>query len=251
MPRRTPVASADGSSRRASLGRRRWPSVSVVIPVFNEAETIAEILRRVRAVPIPKEIIVVDDGSTDRTHQVLRAQAGRDLRIVRLEKNSGKGAALRAGFGLAKNDVIMIQDADLEYDPRDYADLLEPIAQGEADVVYGSRFVTMKSRRVLFFWHAVMNNFLTLLCNIFTNLNLTDMETCYKAVRREFLQRLRLHEQRFGFEPEVTIKLARAHARFYEVGISYHGRSYAEGKKVGTRDALRALYCILRYGIFG
>ncbi len=223
----------------------------MVIPVYNEEGTIAEILRRVRAVPLAKEIIVVDDASTDRTPEVLKAQAGRDLRVLRLPRNQGKGAALREGFRLARNDVVLVQDADLEYDPEDYAELLAPIASQEADAVYGSRFLTMKSRRVLFFWHAVMNNFLTLLCNVFTNLNLTDMETCYKAVRREFLQKLRLREKRFGFEPEITIKLARAGARFYEVGIAYHGRSYPEGKKVRAKDALRALYCILRYGIFG
>lgn len=231
--------------------RGKWPTLSVVIPVFNEARTIAEIIRRVRAVPIPKEIIVVDDASTDGTSEIVNKLAGRDLRCVRFEKNRGKGAALHEGFRLARNDVVIVQDADLEYDPNDYPDLIRPFAAGAADVVYGSRFLTTKSRRVLFFWHSVMNNFLTLLSNIITDLTLTDMETCYKAFRRELIQSLPLRETRFGFEPEVTVKLARCkNVRFYEVGISYNGRAYAEGKKIRAKDAVRALYCLLRYGLF-
>ncbi|MCK5241666.1 glycosyltransferase family 2 protein [bacterium] len=233
------------------LNSRQWPTLSVVIPVYNEEKTMAEILRRVRAIAIPKEIIVVDDASTDNTSEVLKAAAGKDLRVYRLPKNSGKGAALQEGIRHAKNDVIIIQDADLEYDPVDYQDLLLPIAKGEADVVYGSRFLTTKSRRVLFFWHYVINRFLTQLCNMFANLCLTDMEVCYKMFRREILQNIPLKEKRFGFEPEVTIKVARKKCIFYEVGISYHGRTYQEGKKIQAKDALRALYCILRYGIFG
>jgi len=230
---------------------KTWPSLSVIIPVYNEADTIAEILQRVRAIAIPKEIIVVDDASTDATPDILRAEAGPDLQVIRLPKNRGKGAALREGIQRAVNDLVLIQDADLEYDPRDYPDLLLPLVQGMADVVYGSRFLTTKSRRVLFFWHALMNRFLTMFCNIFTNLNLTDMEVCYKVFRREVIQGLKLQENRFGFEPEVTLKLARKRYRFYEVGISYHGRTYQEGKKIRAKDALRALYCILKYGILG
>jgi glycosyltransferase involved in cell wall biosynthesis len=222
----------------------------VIIPVYNEEKTIQEIIRRVRDVDIPKEIIVVDDASTDGTLKQIEAVRGKDLRLIRLPKNSGKGAALHEGIRQARNDVVLIQDADLEYDPADYADLLMPFAKGVADVVYGSRFLTTKSRRVLFFWHSVMNTGLTFLSNMFTNLNLTDMETCYKAFGRELIQSLTLNEKRFGFEPEVTIKLARRRVRFFEVGISYNGRSYAEGKKIGTKDAVRALYCIFRYGLF-
>ncbi len=225
-------------------------TLSVIIPVYNEENTLAEILRRVRAVPIPKEIIVVDDASTDGTAKILRAQAGPDLKVIRLEKNQGKGAAVRAGIQRATREVVLIQDADLEYDPADYPDLLEPLALRLADVVYGSRFLTTKRRRVLFFWHAVVNRLLTTLCNIFANLNLTDMEVCYKAFRREVIQSVVLRENRFGFEPEVTLKLARRKYRFYEVGISYHGRTYQEGKKIRAQDALRALYCILKYGLF-
>ena len=236
--------------RRRSESGSAWPSLSVVIPVYNEAATISEIIRRVRTVDIPKEIIVVDDASTDGTANALQSAAGPDLRVARFEKNRGKGAALREGFRLARNEVVIVQDADLEYDPDDYHDLLKPFADGVADVVYGSRFLTTKSRRVLFFWHSVMNHFLTLLSNIFSDLNLTDMETCYKAFRRELIQSIDLKEDRFGFEPEVTIKLARRNVRFYEVGISYNGRSYAEGKKIRAKDAFRALYCLFKYGLF-
>lgn len=227
------------------------PSLSIVIPVYNEQGTVAEIVRRVRAVPFAKEILVVDDGSTDGTAAALDRVAGPDLRVIRSDRNQGKGAALQIGFRQAKNDVVVVQDADLEYDPQDLPDLIAPIADGEADVVYGSRFLTTKRRRVLFFWHSVMNHFITFACNVFSNLNLTDIETCYKVFRREVIQSVSLRERRFGFEPEVTLKLARKRARFFEVGISYHGRTYQEGKKVRAKDALRALYCILRYGIFG
>lgn len=232
-------------------GAPACPSISVIIPAYNEEKTIAEIIRRVRAVSIPKEIIVVDDASTDATPEILTGLQGPDLRIARLPRNQGKGAAVAKGFQMAQNEVVVIQDADLEYDPADYPDLLEPIAAGDADVVYGSRFLTTKSRRVHLFWHSIMNTLLTLMCNMVSNLNLTDMEVCHKVFRRELLQSLTLRERRFGFEPEITIKLARKQARFYEVGISYHGRSYAEGKKVRAKDAVRALYCVLRYGLFG
>lgn len=227
------------------------PSLSIVIPVYNEQATVAEIVRRVRAVPFAKEILVVDDGSTDGTAAALDRVAGPDLRVIRLDRNQGKGAAVRAGFREARNDVVVVQDADLEYDPQDLPDLIAPIADGEADVVYGSRFLTTKRRRVLFFWHSVMNQFITFACNAVSNLNLTDIETCYKVFRREVIQSVTLRERRFGFEPEVTIKLARKQARFFEVGISYHGRTYQEGKKIRAKDAVRALYCIARYGIFG
>jgi glycosyltransferase involved in cell wall biosynthesis len=223
----------------------------VIIPVYNEEKTIREIIRRVRAVPIPKEIIVIDDASTDNTVRELEAIKGPDLHLFSLPKNSGKGAALHEGFRRAKNDVVLIQDADLEYDPADYEDLMRPFTKGLADVVYGSRFLTTKNRRVLFFWHSVINTGLTLLSNIITNLNLTDMEVCYKAFRREVIQNVPLCEKRFGFEPEVTIKLARRKMRFFEVGISYYGRPYAEGKKIRPRDGVRALYCILKYGLIG
>jgi glycosyltransferase involved in cell wall biosynthesis len=223
----------------------------VIIPVYNEEKTIAEIVARVRAVPVPKEIIVVDDASTDGTLAALKSLKGPDLRVVAQPRNQGKGAALHAGIALAKNDVVLIQDADLEYDPGDYPDLLMPFVKGVADVVYGSRFLTTKSRRVLLFWHSLMNTFLTFVSNVFTNLNLTDMETCYKVFRRELIQRVPLREKRFGFEPEVTIKLAHLKVRFFEVGISYYGRTQAEGKKIRAKDAVRALYCLLKYGIFG
>ncbi len=228
-----------------------YPKISVIIPVYNEEKTIVEILRRVRAVPMEKEIVVVDDASSDETKELLKSQGGPDLQYIRFESNRGKGAALREGFKYASNEVIIIQDADLEYDPQDYPDLLNPIMMGEADVVYGSRFLTSKSRRVLFYWHSVMNKMLTTLSNMVTNLNLSDMETCYKVFRREILQGIELKENRFGFEPEITIKLAKKRARFFEVGISYHGRAYQEGKKIGFKDALRALYCIFKYGVGG
>lgn len=226
-------------------------SLSIIIPAYNEAATLPEVIRRVRAAPYPKEIIVVDDGSTDATPQAAKKLGGDDLRIIRFEHNQGKGAALQAGIRAAVNDIVLIQDADLEYDPKDYPDLLAPILEGDADVVYGSRFLTTKCRRVLFYWHSVANGLLTTFSNMVSNLNLTDMETGYKAFRREIIQSLRLRENRFGIEPEITLKLARCKARFYEVGISYHGRSYHDGKKIGWKDAVRAFYCILRYGLIG
>ncbi|MEW6516918.1 MAG: glycosyltransferase family 2 protein [candidate division FCPU426 bacterium] len=231
-------------------GRLRFPAISVVIPVYNEEQTVAELIRRVRAVPLAKEIIVVDDASTDRTPAILAKLKGRDLRVFRQPRNQGKGAALREGFKQARQEVILVQDADLEYDPADYPELLEPLVRGVADVVYGSRLLTTKPRRVLFFWHALVNRFLTTLCNLFSNLNLTDMEVCYKAFRRDALTGVTLKENRFGFEPEITLKFARRGLRFYEVGITYHGRTYQEGKKIGAKDAFRALYCILRYGLW-
>jgi glycosyltransferase involved in cell wall biosynthesis len=222
--------------------------LSVVIPVFNEAATIEELVDRVRAVPVSKEIIIVDDCSTDGTVDVLRGlDASPDVKVICHEVNRGKGAALRTGFVAATGDVVIIQDADLEYDPAEYPKLLKPIADGRADVVYGSRFAGGDSHRVLYFWHSLGNRFLTLLSNAVTGLNFTDMETCYKVFRRDVIQSIELHEERFGFEPEVTAKIAEMGCRVYEVGISYSGRTYEEGKKIGWRDGVRAIWCILKY----
>ena len=223
--------------------------LSVVIPVYNEAETIAAVVERVRRVPIEKEIVAVDDCSTDATPARLAELAARgdDLRVILHDRNRGKGAALRTGFDAATGDVVIIQDADLEYDPFDYPRLLAPIVEGRADVVYGSRFAGGESHRVLYFWHSLGNRFLTLLSNMCTGLNLTDMETCYKVFRREVLDRIRIEENRFGFEPEVTAKVARLRVRIYEVGVSYAGRTYEEGKKIGWKDGVRAVWCILKY----
>jgi glycosyltransferase involved in cell wall biosynthesis len=228
------------------------PEISVVIPCYNEASTIEAILDAVQASEIrDKEIIVVDDASTDTSREKLRALEGRPgLRVIYHQKNRGKGAALRTGFQAATGDVVIVQDADLEYDPGEYPKLLAPIRAGKADVVYGSRFAGGESHRVLYFWHYAANKLLTLFSNMFTNLNLTDMETCHKAFRREVIQKIDLREDRFGFEPEVTAKVARMGCRIYEVGISYSGRTYAEGKKIGWRDGLRALWCVIRYNVF-
>jgi len=227
--------------------------VSIVIPVYNEKTTIAEILRRVQAVKLKaaKEIVVVDDYSTDGTREWLKRLARRPgLKVVFHDKNRGKGAALRTGFGQASGDIVLIQDADLEYDPREYPQLLEPILDGRADVVYGSRFLS-GPHRVLFFWHSVGNKLLTTFSNIVSNLNLTDMETCYKVFRREVLRKIELRSERFGFEPEITIKLAKLRCRIYEVPVSYAGRDYSEGKKIGWKDGVAAIYHILRFGLFG
>jgi glycosyltransferase involved in cell wall biosynthesis len=227
------------------------PEITVVIPCYNEVSTIEAILDAVRASDIrDKEIVVVDDASSDGTREKLRSFEGQPgLRVIFHERNQGKGAALRTGFRAATGDVVIVQDADLEYDPKEYPKLLAPIRAGKADVVYGSRFAGGESHRVLYFWHYAANKLLTLCSNMFTNLNLTDMETCYKAFRREVIQKIDLREGRFGFEPEVTAKVARMGCRIYEVGISYSGRTYAEGKKIGWRDGLRALWCILRYNL--
>lgn len=223
--------------------------LSVVIPVYNEKDTIVRLLEEVRAVPIAKEIILVDDCSNDGTREILAGVTDDTTRVVLHERNMGKGAALRSGFGQATGDIVVIQDADLEYDPREYPKLIQPIVDGKADVVYGSRFVTGEYRRVLFFWHMVGNKFLTFLSNMLTNLNLTDMETGYKVFRREVLERITIEEDRFGFEPEITAKIARLKVRIYEVGISYSGRTYREGKKIGWKDGISALRCILKYNL--
>ncbi|HEV8061263.1 MAG TPA: glycosyltransferase family 2 protein [Gemmataceae bacterium] len=223
--------------------------LSVVIPVYNEERWIREVIRRVRAVPIRKEIVIVDDCSTDSTRAILKElEADAEVRVILQKVNQGKGAALREGIQQATGDVVVIQDADLEYDPAEYPRLLQPIIEDKADVVFGSRFVG-ESHRVLYFWHSVANKMLTLLSNMFTNLNLTDMETCYKVFRKEVLANLQLKSNRFGIEPELTAKVARRkHAwRIYEVPISYSGRTYEDGKKIGLKDAFNALFCIVRF----
>jgi len=228
--------------------------LSIVIPVFNEIATIDAIIDAVRKSPYPdKEIIVVDDHSVDGTRERLRdviLAAGLVDRVVFHESNRGKGAALRSGIAIATGGMVVIQDADLEYDPNEIPRLVAPILSGKADVVFGSRFMGAEAHRVLYFWHRVGNGFLTLLSNVFTNLNLTDMETGYKAFRREIIQAITIEEDRFGFEPEITAKVAKIGCSVYEVGISYYGRTYAEGKKIGWRDGVWALYCIVKYNVF-
>jgi len=224
------------------------PQLSVIIPVYNERYTVRELVRRVVAVPVSKEIVMVDDGSTDGTSEILRAIADRypEVRLFQQPRNQGKGAAIRRGIQEATGEFLIIQDADLEYDPNEYPVVLKPLLEGEADVVYGSRFVA-GYRRVHLFWHAVANRILTLLTNVLTNLNLTDMETCYKAFRTELIKRIPLRSDRFGFEPEVTMKVAKLGCRIFEVPISYHGRDYAEGKKIGPGDAVAAVWTLLNY----
>ena len=222
------------------------------MPAYNEAETIGEILNVVLEQPSVAEVIVVDDCSSDETFAKLTELAKSEARVkvYRHTVNLGKGAALRTGIQNATAPIVIIQDADLEYDPQEYPKIIGPILRDKADAVFGSRFIGSEEHRVLYFWHSVGNRFLTLLSNMFTNLNLTDMETCYKAFRRELIQSIALEESRFGFEPEVTAKLARTGARIYEVAISYHGRTYAQGKKIGWKDGVSAIRCILKYGLF-
>jgi len=221
--------------------------LSVIIPVYNEFMTLTEIVRRVRAVDVLKEIIVVDDCSTDGTRNLYPQLEPLLDKIVLMEKNQGKGAAIREGLRHVTGDYVIIQDADLEYNPEEYHKLLKPLLEDKADVVYGSRFLGGDPHRVLYFWHSVANRLLTLLSNIFTDLNLTDMETCYKVFKTSVIKQIELKENRFGFEPEITGKLARMQLRIYEMGISYAGRSYEEGKKIGLKDAFRAVWCILKY----
>ena len=223
-------------------------NLSIIMPVYNEVSTIEQIVSAVQSVSIEKEIIIVDDYSTDGTREKLKALEGQDgIRVLLHEKNQGKGAALRTGYAAAKNDIVIVQDADLEYDPREYPTIIAPILDGRADVVYGSRFIGGQSHRVLYFWHSIGNRFLTLLSNCLSDMNMTDMETCYKAFRREVIQSIDIQENRFGVEPEVTAKIAAMGARIYEVGISYSGRTYDEGKKINWKDGLRAIWCILKY----
>jgi glycosyltransferase involved in cell wall biosynthesis len=223
----------------------------VVVPCFNERGTILTLLKMVENSPWVREIIVVDDGSTDGTRQILADLDNSKVRVVLHEHNQGKGAALRTGFQHATSDFVIVQDADLEYDPEEFGDLLPPMLDDKADVVYGSRFLSGRPHRVLYFWHSLGNRMLTLASNMFTGLNLSDMETCYKMFRREVIQSITIEENRFGFEPEITAKVAKGGWRIYEVGISYSGRTYADGKKIGARDAIRAVYCIVRYSSVG
>lgn len=228
--------------------------LSIIVPCYNELSTIEQIIDAVNNSPYSnKEIIIVDDCSIDGTREKLRAEiesSGRVHKVLYHEVNQGKGAALRTGIHAATGDLVIIQDADLEYDPNEYERLVEPIRAGKADVVFGSRFAGGDAHRVLYYWHRLGNSFLTLLSNMFTNLDLTDMETCYKIFRREIIQNIDIEENRFGFEPEITAKVAKLDCRIYEVGISYYGRTYAEGKKIGWRDGVRAIYCVLKYNLF-
>ncbi|WP_414548185.1 glycosyltransferase family 2 protein [Anabaena sp. CCY 0017] len=226
--------------------------LSVVIPCYNELGTIDQVIRSVKASPIKNlEIIIVDDCSTDGTRELLQSKLELEVdQVIYHKKNQGKGAALRTGFAAATGDIVIVQDADLEYDPQEYPLVIEPILSHRADVVFGSRFQGGRPHRVVYYWHRVGNGFLTMLSNMFTNINLTDMETCYKAFRREIIQSIRIRENRFGFEPEITAKVAKMECRIYEVGISYYGRTYKEGKKIGWKDGFRAIYCIFKYNIF-
>ena len=227
--------------------------VSVLVPCYNEKITIAELVRRVQAVtlPFPKEIVIVDDCSTDGTREILQQQLEpQGIKVIYHEFNQGKGAALNTGFTQVSGDILIIQDADLEYDPNEYGKLIDPIVRGHAQVVFGSRFMSGDAHRVLYFWHSVGNRVLTLLSNMFTNLNLTDMEVCYKVFKKEIYQKLSICEKRFGVEPELTAKVAKMGAVVYEVGVSYYGRTYAEGKKVSWPDGFRAIWCVFKYNLF-
>jgi len=223
--------------------------ISVVIPVYNERDTIRELIKRVQEVSFEKEIIVVDDFSTDGTREILKEMRGDNLKILFHDKNKGKGATLKTGFQEVTGDIVIIQDADLEYNPQEYQILIQPILEGKADAVYGSRFLACP-HRVLLFWHYVGNKFLTTLSNIFTNLNLTDMETCYKVFKASLLKKMEIKSKRFGFEPEITAKLAKLKCRIYEVPISYSGRDYSEGKKINWKDGIAAFFWIIRYNLF-
>lgn len=241
------MSAAVGTQPEAETGRAM--KLSIVIPVYNERDTIEAILERVERTEFNKEIIIVDDGSTDGTREILKNKYAHNCTVVFHDQNQGKGAALQTGFGKVTGDIVIIQDADLEYDPADYGRLIEPILRGKADVVFGSRFLG-GPHRVLFFWHYLGNKMLTLFSNLLNNVNLSDMETCYKAFRSDILRTLRLRSRRFGFEPEFTAKVARRRLKIYEVPISYYGRTYEEGKKITWRDGISAFYCIVKYRFF-
>jgi glycosyltransferase involved in cell wall biosynthesis len=224
--------------------------LSIIIPCYNESKTILSLIEAVKQAPvINKEIIIVDDGSNDGTRNILVDITDPQIRVIFHNTNQGKGAALRTGFREALGDICIVQDADLEYDPQEYPLIIQPILEGKADVVFGSRFQSGRPHRVVYFWHRIGNGFLTLMSNFFTDLNLSDMETCYKAFRREVIQSIHIRENRFGFEPEVTAKVSKMNLRIYEVGISYYGRTYEEGKKIGWKDGIRAMYCIIKYNL--
>ena len=225
--------------------------LSVVVPCFNEIKTIGEVIENILKSPInPKEIIIVDDFSNDGSREYLKKIKNEKIKTIFHNKNLGKGKALSTGIDFARGQIIIIQDADLEYDPKEYPNVIGPILNGKADVVYGSRFQGGQPHRVVYFWHRVGNGFLTIFSNLFTDLNLTDMETCYKAFRSEIIKNIKIEEKRFGFEPEITAKISKLNCRIYEVGISYYGRTYKEGKKIGWKDGIRAIYCILKYNLF-
>ena len=225
--------------------------LSVIVPCFNEISTIEEVIENILKSPVnPKEIIIVDDLSTDGSREYLKMIKNNKIKTIFHQKNLGKGAALASGINLAKGEIVIIQDADLEYDPSEYPIVLGPILSGKADVVYGSRFQGGQPHRVVYFWHRIGNGLLTIFSNLFTDLNLTDMETCYKAFRTEIIKKIKIEEKRFGFEPEITAKISKLNCRIYEVGISYYGRTYREGKKIGWKDGIRAIYCILKYNLF-
>ena len=225
--------------------------LSVIVPCFNEIKTIGEVIENILDSPInPKEVIIVDDFSSDGSREYLKKINNKNIKIIFHEKNLGKGAALSTGIAFAKGEIIIIQDADLEYDPKEYPNVIGPIINGKADIVYGSRFQGGQPHRVVYFWHRIGNGFLTIFSNLFTDLNLTDMETCYKAFRSDIIKTIEIEEKRFGFEPEITAKISKLNCRIYEVGISYYGRTYKEGKKIGWKDGIRAIYCILKYNLF-
>lgn len=225
--------------------------LSIIIPCYNESATIMSLIDAVKQSPVAeREIIIVDDGSKDGTRETLNTLNDPEVRVIFHEVNQGKGAALRTGFQKATGDICIVQDADLEYDPQEFPIVIQPIIDGKADVVFGSRFQSGRPHRVVYFWHRVGNGILTLMSNFFTDLNLSDMETCYKAFRREVIQAINIRENRFGFEPEVTAKISKMNLRIYEVGISYYGRTYDEGKKIGWKDGVRAIYCILKYNLW-
>ena len=227
------------------------PCLSVIVPCYNEEATILQLLGLVLDSPWVTEVVVVDDGSVDGSRELLATVDDRRVRVIHQPRNMGKGAALRTGFQHATGDYVVVQDADLEYSPSEYGDLISPLESGQADIVFGSRFAGGRPHRVLYFWHSMGNKLLTAMSNMFTDLNLTDMETCYKVFRREIIQSVTIEEDRFGFEPEITAKVARLRCRIYEVGITYNGRTYAEGKKIGWKDGVRAVVCILKYSPVG